>query len=428
MTRNRKIVIGAGVVAALSLAASLELLRSDGSIPVRVEEIREREISSTITAIGQIRARNQVNISSNVMGRVTLLAVAEGDQVEAGDLLLTIDPKQAEAAVARAQASLSQVEAQVLQQEANFRQAERDLVRQRELHASGVITVQDLEVAETRVQTSRATLESSRHGVEQSRAALEEANEQLANTTIRAPIGGKVLRMNIRQGETAVVGTMNNAGSLLLTVGDLSAIEAVMVVDETDIPFISVGDSAVVELDAFPDRTFPARVTSIANSAIRTGTSTQVQTGASVTFEVILTLLDPSGDLRPDLSATADIFVEQRNAAISAPIISVTVRSAGSSSAAATEKSDSVSEGESPPAGSTGSAESEEEEGVFLVRDGKAVWNPVVLGITGQEYFEIVSGLSVGDTVVSGPYQTVRTLNDGDPIQILPSSTSSSTP
>lgn len=423
MTRKRKIVIGTGVLLLLSLAATLELLRSDGAIQVRVEEIQAREISSTITATGQIRARNQVNISSEVMGRVVSLLVEEGDEVEAGDLLLTIDPRQAEAAVARAQASLSQVEAQAIQQEANFRQAERDLVRQTELHASGVITEQDLEVAETRVQTSRATLESSRHGVEQARAALEEANEQLANTTIHAPIGGKVLRRNIREGETAVVGTMNNAGSLLLTIGDLSAIEAVMVVDETDIPFISVGDSAVVELDAFPDRTFPARVTSIANSSIQSGSSNQVQTGVSVTFQVILTLIDPPGDLRPDLSATADIFVEQRGDAVAAPIISVTVRDRSSASAdssgATADSLNSSSEGE----------EDTDEEGVFLVRDGRVVWTPVTLGITGQEYFEVLSGLSVGDTVVSGPYQTVRTLNDGDAVEISSSSsvTSSTT-
>jgi len=422
MTRKHKFLIGGAVIVVLGGAATMELVRSDKSIPVRTEVIRERDVSSTITATGQIRARNQVNISSDVMGRVVLLAIAEGDEVQPGDLILTIDPKQAEAAVARAQASLSQVEAQVLQQEANFRQAERDLVRQRELHASGVITVQDLEVAETRVQTSRATLTSSRFAVEQSRAALEEATEQLANTTIRAPIAGKVLRLNIREGETAVVGTMNNAGSLIATIGDLSVIEAVMVVDETDIPFISVGDSAIVELDAFPNRTFPAQVTSIANSAIRSGSSNQLQAGASVTFEVILTLLDPPTDIRPDLSATADIVVEHRKGAVAAPIISVTVRGAGTSSAPVAPESEG--EGAAETEIRAEAAESEGREGVFLVRDGKAVWTPITLGITGQEYFEVLSGLTVGDTVVSGPYQTVRTLRDGDIIRVLPSSTS----
>jgi len=415
MSRKKKILISALVLLVLGSAALMELLRKDPSIPVRVEEIQARDISSTITATGQIRARNQVNISSEVMGRVVSLLVAEGDEVEAGDLLLTIDPRQAQAAVARAQASLSQVEAQAIQQEANFSQAERDLARQRELRANGVITAQELENAETRVQTQRATLASSRHGVEQARAALEEATEQLANTTIRAPIAGKVLRRNIREGETAVVGTMNNAGSLLLTIGDLSEIEAVMVVDETDIPLISVGDSAVVEMDAFPGRTFPARVTSIANSSTRAATSTQVQAGTSVTFEVILTLIDPPTDLRPDLSATADIFVEQRSQALAVPIISVTVRGRGSS----------TSQAEEGQADSSGDS-SENVEGVFVVREGRAIWSPVTLGITGQEYFEVLTGVAIGDTVVSGPYQTVRTLRDGDPIRVTGSGSSSS--
>jgi len=413
MTRGRKIAIGVVVVLVLAAVAVAEFLRSERGTQVRVETIGEQDIVSTITATGSVRARRQVNISSDVMGRVVQLNVAEGDEVEQDQLLLTIDPRQVEAAYSRAQASLSQTESQVAQQRANLLQAERELARLADLRASGVVTPQELEAAETRVEVQTAMLNSSLHGVDQARAALEEAAEQLSRTTIRAPIGGRVIRLNIEEGETAVVGTMNNPGSLLLTIGDLSAIEAVMVVDETDVPMISVGDSAVVELDAFPGQLFGARVSTIGNSSIQSGSASAQ---ASVTFEVVLTLLERPDNLRPDLSATADIIVEQRKGVISAPIISVilepeTVPAVEAAPAA-------VNEAEASAPGPTARSTQHRAEGVFVVRDGRAVWTPVTLGITGQEYFEVLSGLSGGEQVVAGPYQTIRALRDGDPVQI----------
>lgn len=408
MTRGRKLLIGLVVLAVIATATIAELLRSERGTPVRVETIGEREIVATITATGHVRARRQVNISSDVMGRVVELNVAEGQEVEQDELLLVIDPRQVEAAVARARASLAQTEAQVAQQRANLLQAERELTRLRELRTGGVVTEQELESAETRVEVQQAMLSSSLHGVEQARAALEEAEEQRSRTTIRAPIAGRVIRLNIEEGETAVVGTMNNAGSLLLTIGDLSAIEAVMVVDETDVPMISMGDSAVVELDAFPGQTFAARVSSIGNSSTQSAGTQQ----GSVTYEVILSLLERPENLRPDLSATADIIVERREQAIGAPIISVTLEPEAESGSGGAI---GVPEAEASPATR---AREEPAQGVFLVRDGRAVWTPVTLGVTGQEYFEVVEGLQVGDVVVSGPFQTIQQLRDGTPVQV----------
>jgi HlyD family secretion protein len=228
MSRGRKIAIGVVVVLVLAAVTVAEFLQSERGASVRVASIGERDIVATITATGSVRARRQVNISSDVMGRVVQLNVVEGQEVEQDQLLLTIDPRQVEAAYARAQASLSQTEAQVAQQRANLLQAQRELARLTELRSSGVVTASEVETAETRVEVQTAVLESSRHGVDQARAALDEADEQRSRTTIRAPMSGRVIRLNIEEGETAVVGTMNNAGSLLLTIGDLSVIEAVM--------------------------------------------------------------------------------------------------------------------------------------------------------------------------------------------------------
>ena len=216
---------------------------------------------------------------------------------------------------------------------------------------------------------------------------------------------------------------MNNPGSLLLTVSDLSVIEAVMQVDETDVPDISIGDSAALELDAFPETEFAGTVTEIGNSAIRPPSST-AGTGQTPTidFEVVITLEDPPVELRPDLSTTAEIVTEIRDQALAIPIIALTVRDR---SEREDEDAGDADGDEEAGDGSTesGSAragegdEEEEEEGVFVVRDGEAHFVAVTVGIAGQEYFEVLSGLSEGDTVVSGPYQRIRELGDGEAVR-----------
>jgi HlyD family secretion protein len=423
MSRTTKVVLGLLVLAAIGGAASYQVLRAERGVEVRTDVVAEREVVSTITATGQVRALRQVNISSDVMGRVTELLVEEGSEVQEGDVLLSIDPSQISAAVSRARASLSQAEAQVAQQRANLFQAERDLTRLRGIAEldSALVTRQSLEEAETRVEVQGALLRSSLYGAEQAEAGLAEAEDQLNRTTIRAPISGRVIRLNIEEGETAVVGTMNNPGSLLLTIGDLSAIEAVLAVDETDVPRIAVGDMAVVELDAFPDKVFEASVTSIGNSAIQpAGQPAAGGTAASVDFEVILTLFDPPSELRPDLSATADIIVDRVASAVTVPIVSVTVAPLDSTETVDGEaEAGPADEGEAPSGPLARSLEPAPVEGVFLVRGGRAIWTPVVLGLTGQEHFEVLSGVSLGDSIVNGPYQAIQDLADGDEVRVV---------
>jgi HlyD family secretion protein len=406
MSRTKKLVVGGVVLGILALTAAIGVARSqERAVEVRVEEVRERDLVSTITATGSVRARREVSISSDVMGRVVALTVEEGDEVERDQVLLRIDPTQFEAAVARARATLSQANAQVAQQQANLLQAQRQLDRNRQLRDEdpGLISVQALQESETQVEVQRALLESARHGVEQAQASLEEAEDQLRRTTIRAPISGRVTRLDIEEGETVVVGTMNNPGSLLLTISDLSAVEAVLRVDEVDVPRLSLGDSAKVELDAFPGNGYSARVSKIGNSAIRSQTGAAAAQGTTVDYEVILNLLDPPAELRPDLSATADVVVASRPGAVAVPIISVTVREVP------------VGEVESNGVDWDGG---EEREGVFVVRDGRAHFTPVGLGITGREYFEVLSGVAAGDTVVSGPFQQIQNLEDGDRVRV----------
>lgn len=422
MRTSRKILIGVIVLAVLVAAGLLSTQGRRGrGVEVRVEEVSKRDLVATVTASGNVRARRKVDISSDISARVTSLLVEEGDDVEAGQTLLRLDPSQYQAALERNRATLSQTQAQVAQARANFRRAEREYTRMVSLRArdSLLVSRQDVENAETDLDVQRSLFEAAEFGVNQARAAVDEAADQLSKTIITAPISGRVTRLNVEQGETVIVGTMNNPGSLVLTVSDMSVMEVVLEVDETDVPEIALGDSALVELDAFPDLEFRGTVTEIGNSAIRPP-SEAASTGQTPTidFEVIVTLDDPPAELRPDLSATADVITDVRLQQLSIPIIALTIREEDREALARAEEE----EGEDTPEGPSGplsrGATQEPVEGVFVFRDGTAHFTPVEVGIAGQEYFEVLSGLSEGDVVVSGPYQIVRTLSDGDAVSI----------
>ncbi len=407
MRTRTKAIIGLGGVALLATAAALSTgNRRASGVEVRMEAVAARDLVSIVTASGNVRARRKVDISSDISARVAEMLVDEGDDVTEGQVLLRLDPSRYQAVVNRSRANLSQSQAQVAQARANFLRAQREAERMGSLRArdSLLVSRQDVENAETNLEVQRSLLESAEFGVGQSRAALEEAEDELAKTVIRAPMSGRVTRLNVEQGETVIVGTMNNPGSLVLTVSDLSVMEVVLEVDETDVPEIALGDSASVELDAFPEVKFPGVVSEIGNSAIRPP-SQAAGTGQTPTidFEVVVTLADPEVELRPDLSATAEVITETRLDQLSVPIIALTLREPEDVGMASAEAEDDE--------------DAEPIEGVFVVRDGQADFTPVEIGIAGQEHFEVVSGLALGDTVVSGPYQVVRTLDDGDAVR-----------
>lgn len=365
---------------------------------VRADVVERRNLTATVTASGNVRARRKVDISSDISARVTELLIDEGEEVEEGQELLRLDPSRYEAAVNRSRATLMQSQAAVAQSRANFGRAEREADRKETLWArdSLLVSRQELENARTDLEVQRSLLASADFGVSQARAALDEARDQLSKTVIVAPMAGRVTRLNVEEGETVIVGTMNNPGSLVLTISDLSVMEVVLEVDETDVPEITLGDRATVDLDAFPDLEFPGVVTEIGNSAIRPP-SQVAGTGQTPTidFEVVVTLENPKAELRPDLSATAEVITETRSNQLSIPIIALTLR----------EDEENEDEDADPI------------EGVFVITEGHAYFTPVAVGIAGQEYFEVISGLSPGDSIVSGPYQVVRTLEEGTAVR-----------
>jgi HlyD family secretion protein len=416
MQRRSKILLTVGVVVVVAgVSATLVARKRNRGVEVRTEAVARRDLVEVVTASGNVRARRTVDMSSDVSAKVTQLLVREGDDVVAGQTLLRLEPDQYEAALSRAEAQLAQARSQEAQQRANLIQARRDLDRLVSLQArdSLLVSPQQIDDARTRVEVADATLESAEHGVSQADAAVAEAVDRLAKTVFTAPMAGRVTRLNVEEGETVIIGTMNNPGSLVLTISDLSVMEAVVRVDETDVPRISLDDSASVRIDAFPNRTFTGRVTEIGNSAITPPTQQSSGQQAAIDFEVVLTLDDSDALLRPDLSATADIVVETRDGVLAVPIIALTVRAAGDTvsgggDAAASEAQQAVSRpGE------------DDVEGVFLVSGGRVRFVPVSVGITGREHFEVVTGVEVGDTVVAGPYQAIRALSNDEAIRPL---------
>jgi len=424
MQTRTKVIIGIAVVAVFGSAAALSVSKSrNRGAEVRMEEVSRRDLVETVTASGNIRARRAVELSSDISAKVSQLLVDEGADVRAGDVLLRLDPALYQAGVSRAEASLSQARASQAQMEASLLRAQRDLDRLLALRArdSLLVSTQQVDDARTQVSVADAQLRSAEYGVTQAQASLDEAEDRLSKTIIRAPMDGKVTRLNVEEGETVIIGTMNNPGSLILAISDLSVIEVVVQVDETDVPLVALGDSASVRIDAFPDSVFTGRVTEIGNSAIRPPSQQAAGQQAAIDFEVVITLDPTPVELRPDLSATADIVTETRKDALTVPIIALTVREEPKDSADAADSDATAAPGAKP-------AEPKDKEGVFVVRDGKATFTPVTIGIAGQEYFEVLSGLNAGDTVVAGPYQRIRALKDGDPVKRTESADTTGTP
>lgn len=414
MSRGKKILIGIGVLVVLAIMTAVALRGGrDGAVEVRTEAVSRRDLVAKVSATGYIEPKRLVDISADVSGRVVELSVEEGEEVTEGDLLLVIDPARFEAAVQRAEAALAEAAARESQARGGYLQAQRDWERIRDLKARlpEMVTETEFETARTNAEVQEALLESGKHSVDMARAGVREANDNLAKTVIRAPMSGRVTRLNVEKGETAIVGTMNNPGSLLITVADLSVMEAVIEVDETDVPEISIGDSVSISVDAFPNREFVGRVSKIGNSSIRPRSQQVSSSDQAIDFEVRVTLEDSEVELRPDLSASADVITDVRPDALSIPIIALTLLDPGEF-----ERLPNEIEGE-PGGDSEPSTESGDPiEGVFVVDDGLARFRPVEIGIAGDNYFEVLDGLEEGDTVVSGTYQVIRDLSDGDPV------------
>jgi HlyD family secretion protein len=416
--RNKVLLGGGGAVLLIILVLVSASAKREKGIEVRFETVGRRDLVAAVTASGKIQPKKKVDISADITGRVTRIAVREGDFVQKGQFLLQIDPTIYQANMQRATAAMSSAEAGVVQARANRDQSQRGLQRTKELREQNpnLISQEQLEQAQTAFDIAEANWTAAQHLVEQARAGLQQARDELAKTHLVAPMPGRVTRLAVEEGEVAVPGTFSRETGLLLTISDLSVIQTTVQVDETDVVRLHMGDSVEVTIDAFPDTTFVGRVTKISNSAILTAASAASgQSDRAVDYEVEITLANPPSDVRPDLSATARIVTDTRKQALAIPIIALTVREntpISTEQRPARGAAQAATPADTSRRGSQG-GNKKEAEGVFLIHNGVATFHPVKVGIAGEEHFEVVEGVHPGDTIVAGPYQAIRDLKEG---------------
>jgi HlyD family secretion protein len=437
MSRNKKIFIGVGIVVVLGVIAfvNFKFRRQEGTT-VNVESVQKRDLQAIVSASGKIQPHDSVNISADTVGRVTNLAVDEGYRVKKGQFLMQIDPKllataaqQQEASLAAARSTIEQL--RVVSESANaaLKQAQDAYNRQQQLWKGGLTTKEQLDISEQTLKMRQADASSAAKQIETQQlrmkaeeAGLESAKYTLSKVRIESPIDGIVTKRNIQEGETVVVGTMNNAGTVLLTIADMSNVEAQVEVDETDMPNVLVNQKAKITIDAMPGKSFEGHVVEIGNSPIQAAAGSTSASQAT-NFLVKVKVDGAIPDVRPGFTCTAEITTATRNGVLSIPIQATTVRDM------VVDKAGNIVRDEKPGAGKRPSSglqaaelkpgqEHKELEGVFLVKDNKALFVPVKTGIAGEKYFEVLSGVNVGDQVIIGPFSSVRELRDGAPVKV----------
>ncbi len=437
---TRKWVIGVVIVAVAGavVVANMRYRRQTGKV-VTAEAVQARNLTAIVSASGKIQAKRTVNISADNMGRVTRLAVEEGQRVQRGEFLLQIDPQLLSSAVQQGQAGLQAARSQLEQQRVaivaareSLSLARANLQREQELWSQQLTTRQALDQAENAVKLREAELlqreqdvKTQEQRIRQEQAGLAQAQFNLSRVRIESPIDGIVTRRNIEEGETVVIGTMNNPGTVLLTIADMSVVDAEVEVDETDIPSVRIGQTATITIDALPGRELTGKVTEIGNSPIQTATGQTAAAGQSATnFMVKVTLDEAIEELRPGFTCTAQITTATRPKVTAVPIQAMAVRDVVYDQAGAIVRPPREENGKgrqatpSSPADLPEGQTRRETEGVFVIENGRAVFTPVRTGIAGDRYFEVLEGLDVGAQVITGPFNSVRDLQDGDEVRV----------
>lgn len=416
--KKRRTGLVIAIVGVLTLLAIMMIVftkgTSENTVSVEIEQVSKRTIVQTVTATGVIDPETQVKISPEVSGEIVYLGAQEGDRVTRGQVLVRINPEQMLAQRDEAQAQIAAAQSRTAQARATLLRAQQELARLEQLFEKKLSTKSELEAAQAQVKVADADLDAANFQVQQMRASYRRVTESVNRTTITSPINGVVTKLNSKLGEK-VVGAIQMTGTEIMTVADLSVIEAVVNVSENDVVQVSIGDTAMVEVDAIPDQKFRAVVSRIANSPKQSGAGTQEQV---TNFEVRLRFLEPDIRFRPGMTATATIETEKKHNVLAVPILSVTTYIDTSSSGYKPE------EGEARNVTLEKSKKENEPEPVVYVKKGDRVYRQKVkVGVRDDQYVEITNGLSASDVVVSGSYRAItKELKDSSKVlEVKPS-------
>lgn len=383
-------------------------------VVVQTEKVARRDLLSVVTASGEVKPKRFVNISANVSGRITELRVKEGEMVRKGQVLARIDSARFAAETRQAQKALEAAGQDLERFAADLEATRASFDRTQQMHKGRLVSDQAFDQAQAEVKMKKANVEGARQRVAQLDAALESNQDTLDKTTIVAPMDGVVTSLQKEEGEV-VIGAQSFQPTVIMTVADLSVMEAEILVDETDIRNVKLGQEASVRVDALEDVKIGGEVTEIGSSAIPRGVTVAGQQSASTAnqakdFKVVVTLKNPPSSLRPGLNATVDVTTARKASVLAVPIQAVVVREVNTKGKVV-DPGD-VQAAEEDPANPGPRPKGEEKEGAFVVSKGQAHFRPVKTGILGEREIEVTEGLSEGDEIVTGSYKTLRTLKD----------------
>ena len=394
MSRKKLWFLIGGVAILLIVGLSLAGMKDNG-LAVQVATVGRESLQSKVSANGKIQAVTKADISASIMGQVTRLAVKEGDRVTKGQFLMEIDPRSARANADAMQANLQATQSDLISATANLAQAKSDFDRAKANRSAGIISTADFERTKTTFDTTLATQETARRRADQAKANVSQSHVGLGFSTILAPMDGVVTARRIELGETAVPGIQNQAGTVLLTVSDMSKVEAEMEVDEASIPTVKQGQKAQVRIDAYPNQTFDGEVREVGGSPILKASANE-----AIKFKVKVWIKNPPLTIKPGLSAQADIYTGSRDQVLAIPIQSLVTREIKPKA------------GETPKPGAP-----RDEEGVWLFEGGKTKFLPVKTGLLGDLNVEVLDGLKGGETVITGPFRILRDLKGGEQVR-----------
>ncbi|MEO6324417.1 MAG: efflux RND transporter periplasmic adaptor subunit [Thermoanaerobaculia bacterium] len=418
MSPRIKVLVVIGVAAVIGVVFIASVKSKDKNlVRVSTAKVGKSDLVSTVNCNGRVQAKTKVDISSQVMGQIVNLAVREGDVVKKGDFLLQIDKAQFDASARAQQAGLEALFAQRESDRASRAQAQRDYEREQKNFEGKISSEQALQKARQMMDVATANENATDRRIEQSRAQLTSSKDSLNKTTITAPIAGIVTARPVEAGENAMIGTMNNPGTVLLTISDMSVVEAQMEVDETDMPHVKVGQKAQLTVDAYPEKKYEGIVTEIGGSPIlKSALGTD---SSAVNFKVKVQLKSPPTDIRPGFSVAGQIETDKRTAALAIPIPALVVADEATLKKPEKGKKADAKAAMTPTPAPGDSAKKKEVEGVFIVKkDGTVDFHKVKTGINAELQTEVVEGLTEGEEIITGPFKALRSLKIGDRVKV----------
>jgi HlyD family secretion protein len=409
MSKKKKIILGViGAVVVLFVVMGFIKRKDKDVARVTTAKVEKIDLVSKVTANGKVQARRKVDLSALVMGQIVNLAVKEGDQVSRGQLLLQIDRAQLAAQTAGRESALGAMRSDLAASRSTAEQARRDFQRARQNWDARILSEAEYQRARSLLDTAEANLSAAEQRLRETGANLTASRDSLSKTTVTAPLAGMVTFLPVKEGEVTVIGTMNNPGTQLLTISDMSEVEAVMMVDETSVPEVKIGQKATLNVDAYPNRTFEGVVTEVGSSPIAKNDPDLLSLTAgseAINFKVKIRVVAPPETIRPGFSVTADILTGRTEGATAIPIQALVVRDVPKKEGK-----------DGKPAATATSTRPQTEEGVYLVKNGKLAFEKVETGLAGELMIEVKKGPAVGAEIVTGPFKVLRQVKEGDKV------------